>query len=147
MQFGIPVSVIDATIEEQVAAQETAEAPVSFGAIEPPVASAFESLLSGEDVTDFGPPKAGAYEPLDPPDLPLINESMKATICVSPEAGWSELETFLEGTKERLTVAMYQFTAPHIFQAVQAAVTPAGRTFELCCIPGREAAALRREGQ
>lgn len=137
-RFGVPVSVIDATVEEQVAAQDKAEAPVSFAPMEPPVASAFESLLSGEDITEFGPPKGGDYEPLDPPDLPLIDEPMKATICVSPEAGWSELETFLEGTKNRLTVAMYQFTAPHIFKAVQDAVTPPGRTFELVLHPRPE---------
>jgi hypothetical protein len=137
-RFGVPVSVIDATVEEQVAAQKREEAPVSFGATEEPTASAFEALLTGEDVTEFGPPKEGAYEPLDPPDLPLIDEQMKATICVSPEAGWSELETFLEGTQERLTVAMYQFTAPHIFEAVRDAVTPAGRTFELVLHPRPE---------
>jgi hypothetical protein len=137
-QFGVAFSVIDATVEEQVAAQERAEAPVSFGATEEPTASAFETLLTGEDVTEFGPPKEGAYEPLDPPDLPLIDEPMKATICVSPEAGWSELETFLVATQERLTVAMYQFTAPHIFNAVRDAVTPAGRTFELVLHPRPE---------
>ena len=43
---------------------------------------------------------------------------MKLTVCVSPEAGWSELKAFLAATEERLTVAMYQFTAPHIFEAV-----------------------------
>jgi hypothetical protein len=34
--------------------------------------------------------------------------------------GWSELEAFLAGTEKGLTVAMYQFTAPHIFEAVKA---------------------------
>jgi hypothetical protein len=137
-RFGAPVSLTEATVEEQVAAQERAEAPVSFGATEEPTASAFEALLTGEDVTEFGPPKGGAYEPLDPPKLPLIDEPMKATICVSPEAGWGELEAFLGGTQERLTVAMYQFTAPHIFEALFKAVTPAGRTFELVLHPRPE---------
>jgi hypothetical protein len=137
-RFGVAVSVTEATVEEQVAAQKKAETPVSFGATEEPAASAFETLLTGEVVTEFGPPKEGAYESLDPPKLPLLDEPMKATICVSPEAGWSELETFLEGTKERLTVAMYQFTAPHIFEAVAEAVKPAGRTFELVLHPRPE---------
>ena len=30
---------------------------------------------------------------------------------------------------------MYQFTAPHIFEAIEAAVTPAGRKFELILHP------------
>src|SRR5262249_51818984 len=38
-------------------------------------------------------------------------------------------------TRERLTVAMYQFTAPHIFEAVRAAVTPEGRKLELVLHP------------
>jgi hypothetical protein len=137
-RFGVAVSVTEATVEEQVAARERAEAPASFGATGEPTSSAFEALLTGEDVTEFGPPKGGAYEPLDPPHLPLIDEPMKATICVSPEAGWGELETFLAGTRERLTVAMYQFTAPHIFEAVRNAVTPAQRTFELVLHPRPE---------
>src|SRR3979411_2755898 len=60
---------------------------------------------------------------------------MEMTICVSPEAGWSELETFLGETESTLTVAMYQFTAPHIFKAIEDAVTPAKRKFELILHP------------
>ncbi len=97
--------------------------------------SPLETLLTGEEPLDFAPPRTGSYEPLDPPQLPLVDEEMKATICVSPEAGWGELESFLGGTRKRLTVAMYQFTAPHIFQAVRDAVEPAGRRFELVLHP------------
>lgn len=134
-RFGVAFSVTEATVEEQVAAMDKGQEAVAFGVTEGPTLSAFEALLSGEEVAAFGPPKSGAYEPLDPPDLPLVDAKMKLTICVSPEAGWGELESFLAGTKERLTVAMYQFTAPHIFKAVEAAVTPAGRQFELVLHP------------
>jgi hypothetical protein len=137
-QFGVPVSVIDATVEEQVAAQQKAAGPVSFALPQDLAASAFEKLLTGADVTEFGPPKKGDYEPMEPSKLTLIDETMKATICVSPEAGWSELKTFLSGTSERLTVAMYQFTAPHVFNAIKDAVTPAGRSFELVLHPRPE---------
>ena len=54
--------------------------------------SPLETLLTGEEPLDFAPPRTGSYEPLDPPQLPLVDEEMKATICVSPEAGWGELE-------------------------------------------------------
>src|SRR5262249_56089553 len=77
----------------------------------------------------------GNYEELNPHNLPLVKEAMDVTVCVSPEAGWSELETFLAGTQKGLTVAMYQFTAPHIFDAVNAALTPPGRQFELVLHP------------
>jgi PLD-like domain len=145
-QLGVPVGLIDATVEEQLSAQlrtgpvsfaPADQSAVSFAGAEPPVAGAFEALLTGEEVA-FGPPKEGAYQPLNPPDLPLIDEPMKLTICVSPEAGWSELESFLKGTTESLTVAMYQFTAPHIFAAVRDAVSPAGRKFELVLHPRPE---------
>jgi hypothetical protein len=133
-KYGVPAVVTDATVEEQMAKQETG-APASFGTPGGQVASAFETLISGEAVIAFGPPKSGSYEPPDPPNLPLVEEPMELTICVSPEAGWTELEDFLGGTEKSLTVAMYQFTAPHIFDAVNAAVSPEGRQFELVLHP------------
>jgi hypothetical protein len=132
-KFGVAFAVTEATVEEQLAAKQ--EHPVSFGLPEGPTVSTFEKLLGGEEAIDFGPPKTGSYEELNPSKLKLVNEKMDLTICVSPEAGWSELETFLAGTKKSLTVAMYQFTAPHIFEAVSAAVTPPGRQFELVLHP------------
>ena len=99
------------------------------------MASAFEKMLGGEGELDFAPPKTGAYQEPTPPNLPLVEEEMELTICVSPEAGWSELESFLGDTKKTLTVAMYQFTAPHIFEAIEAATKPAGRTLELILHP------------
>ena len=131
-EFGVAVAVTDATVEEQTAA---AQGPVSFGSPEGPTVSTFEKLLGGEEAIEFGPPKTGSYEEPDPPNLPLVKEKMELTICVSPEAGWGELEKYIGETEKSLTVAMYQFTAPHIFEAVNAAVTPAGREFELVLHP------------
>jgi hypothetical protein len=132
-KFAVPFAVIDATVEEQLAADK--QQPVSFAAPGGSMASAFEKMLDGEQVLDFQPPKTGAYEEPNPPNLPLVKEKMEMTICVSPEAGWSELESFLGETQSTLTVAMYQFTAPHIFEAVEAAATPAGRKLELILHP------------
>ncbi len=128
--FNVPVAIADATVDEQLTAEQM---PVSFGLQS--AASSFETLLAGEEAIAFAPPKTGSYENLEPPDLPLVKERMELTICVSPEAGWSELESFLGATRKSLTVAMYQFTAPHIFEAVNAAVTPQGREFELVLHP------------
>jgi hypothetical protein len=132
-KFALPFTVIDATVEEQLAADD--RQPVSFGQPDGSMVSAFEKLLGGDEALVFLPPKTGAYEELKPPNLPLVNEKMEMTICVSPEAGWSELEAFIGETTSTLTVAMYQFTAPHIFEAIEAAVTPAGRKFELILHP------------
>jgi hypothetical protein len=132
-KLGVAVAVVDATVEEQMAT--TQRAAVSFGTPAGSTVSAFERMLGGEAPLDFVPPKTGSYRQPDQPDLPLVKEEMELTICVSPEAGWSELETFLSETKSTLTVAMYQFTAPHIFEAIEQAVTPAERKFELILHP------------
>lgn len=132
-KFAVPFTAVDATVEEQLAAAD--KQPVSFGMLDGSMVSAFEKMLDGDESLAFLPPKTGAYEEPDPPNLPLVNDKMDVTICVSPEAGWTELETFLSGTKKSLTVAMYQFTAPHIFEAIEAAVTPPGRKFELILHP------------
>jgi len=132
-KFEVPVTVIDATVEEQLAASETT--PTSFGTPEGSTVSALEMLLGGDEMLTFLPPKTGTYEEPNPPNLPLVKEKMDLTVCVSPEAGWSELQSFLLATKARLTVAMYQFTAPHIFEAIEAAVIPTNRKFELVLHP------------
>jgi hypothetical protein len=133
-KYGVPVNVTEATVEEQEAAARR-EGPVSFSLPQGPAPTTFEQLLGGEEAVEFAPPKSGSYEELNPPDLPPVKEKMELTICVSPEAGWSELQSFLAGTEKRLTVAMYQFTAPHIFKAVSAAVAAPGREFELVLHP------------
>ncbi|MGB7976924.1 MAG: phospholipase D-like domain-containing protein [Roseiarcus sp.] len=133
-KYRVPVVVEDATVEEQMARLAGAT-PVSFATPPGPTASAFENLISGDAFITFALPKSGTYELPDPPNLPLVVEAMELTVCVSPEAGWSELETFLSATQASLTVAMYQFTAPHIFKAVNDAVTPEGRKFELVLHP------------
>ena len=132
-KFGVPFSVDDATVEEQLAAEH--QQPISFGTPAGSTVSAFEKMLGGEEPLAFAPPKTGSYQEPNPPDLPLVKELMELTICVSPEAGWSELESFLGETLSALTVGMYQFTAPHIFTAVEQAVAPAQRKFELILHP------------
>src|SRR5262249_12319695 len=116
-EFGVPFTVIDATVEEQMAV--THRQTISFGPPDGSMISAFEKMLGGEEELAFAPPKTGSYQEPNPPNLPLVNEPTELTICVSPEAGWGELEAFLGATSEKLTVAMYQFTAPHIFEAIE----------------------------
>jgi hypothetical protein len=132
-KFGVPFSVNDATVEEQLAAEY--QQPLSFGTPAGSTVSAFEKMLGGDEPLVFAPPKSGSYQEPNPPNLPLVREPMELTICVSPEAGWTELESFLGETASTLTVAMYQFTAPHIFTAIEKAVTPTQRKFELILHP------------
>ena len=133
-KYGVPFNVLDAAPEQQLAALRRAETVVMFGSGTPP--SAFERLLcAGEQFIEFAPPRTGTYLPLDATALPLVDEPMDVIVCASPEAGWSELERFLADTQQRLTIAMYQFTAPHVFRAVYDAVAPAGRTLNLVLHP------------
>jgi hypothetical protein len=54
-----------------------------------------------------------------PVDLPLdpVSDEFTITCHASPDAGWPTLQPFLTDTKHRLTVAMYEFTAPYIVQS------------------------------
>ena len=64
-KYGVPAVVMDATVEEQVARLSVAE-PASFGTPGGAVASAFENLLSGDEVVEFAPQtRPGRYTILE----------------------------------------------------------------------------------
>src|ERR1700741_1933974 len=79
-QFGVPVLVTDATVEEQLAQIDSA--PVTFGTSRGTNAWALGAMVPNEAVIAFAPPKRGPYEPPDPPNLPLVEEKMGLTVCV-----------------------------------------------------------------
>jgi V8-like Glu-specific endopeptidase len=79
--------------------------------------------LEGIPATHYRPPVDFHLEP--------VEEEMNVICHVSPDAGWPQLRAFLEATKHRLTVGMYDFTAPHIVEGVKAAVRPGSRRFNL----------------
>jgi hypothetical protein len=117
--LAVPVQVLEAHPDEQRARLE----PAAFAPAGP---SELEKLLLASDVPDFRPPLVGSYRPpegQDAPHLAPVDEEMKLTICVSPEGGWSVLRDFFATpAKERCTVAMYQFSAKHILEALSGAV-------------------------
>jgi len=57
-----------------------------------------------------------------PPSEPLttVNEQMKLKLHVSPDAGWPCLSEFLDATKQRLVIGMYDFGAKHVLDAILA---------------------------
>lgn len=75
--------------------------------------------------------EAAAFPYQPPPDTPLDPlEVRDVTFHVGPDAGWNELRPFLADTQERLTVAMYDYTAPWILDVLlELATKPA--------LPGR----------
>ena len=54
--------------------------------------------------------------------LAEVDEEMTVVAHASPDAGWPQLSRFLAATTTRLTVGMYDFTAPHVIDGVLAAV-------------------------
>lgn len=99
---GIPVEVTNPTLEDLI---RLARGPAVAGA------ALRESTVVREEIKYFPPPNA---------QLNSVTGKMRVIAHVSPDAGWSQLQAFLEATKERLTVGMYDFGATHIESAIEA---------------------------
>lgn len=96
---------------------------------EPP---AFSAMLSGADINalgemaddlnadTFAADASTGTRYQRPPNLtlPRFQGPMTLLCHASPDAGWPLLSNFLNGTQEQLTVAMYDFGAPHVLQGV-----------------------------
>lgn len=67
-------------------------------------------------------PRRGDYQKPKGLSLREIVSPVKVTICASPDAGWSTLHEFIGSGFDKLSVAMYQFTAPHIYEALRTAI-------------------------
>ena len=88
----------------------------------------FERSADGQLLTDASAQIAALRKPKKPQlkytkgTLNPGTGQMKIVCHVSPDAGWSILKEFLADTTESLTVGMYDFTSPHICDAVEAAL-------------------------
>ena len=139
---GIPTDVKQATPFEQLRQREP-ELAASLATVSESVATE-DLALPGWDVPG-GPRLAPAaleaalalipYKP--PPNAPLdsVTGAFKVTCMVSPEHGWAQLQPFLKGVTQRFTVAMYDFTAPHIVETLASAMRQQGRQLSLILDP------------
>jgi phosphatidylserine/phosphatidylglycerophosphate/cardiolipin synthase-like enzyme len=75
-----------------------------------------------------GAAKKSIYQKLPANQLKPVTEA-KVTCFASPDAGWPNLEPFLKSVNKKMTVGMYEFTAPHIVSAVT--TTMKGKTLNL----------------
>jgi phosphatidylserine/phosphatidylglycerophosphate/cardiolipin synthase-like enzyme len=76
-------------------------------------------LEAWEGVIAEAAPNIG-YTPPDPSIVTLKETNVHNIMChVGPDSGWPSLKPFLEGTESHLTVAMYEFYADHIVDAVR----------------------------
>lgn len=127
---GAPVDVAPASPLEQLRASAPADPGLLAAAVPPSEEDITDLALPdwdravppGEEL-DQGPGLLGAghtSEYVPPPDLALseVTDAMTVTCHVSPDAGWPVLRSFLEGVDRDLTIAMYNFTAPHILDTL-----------------------------
>lgn len=74
-------------------------------------------LSAWEGIVPEAAPHIGYTPPAPPPEL-AETKVHNITCHVGPDAGWSTLKPFLDGTNTSLTVAMYEFYADHIVDTV-----------------------------
>jgi hypothetical protein len=60
------------------------------------------------------------YQPAPGVALTPVMAKMSITCHASPDAGWRQLNKFLQGIQQQLTVGIYDFTSAHILLAVKA---------------------------
>jgi hypothetical protein len=128
---GFPVDVRQAdSLQKMRAANPSLFASVASAArpeMERPVFP-FERDMSGQSLLPAAAQVAAARGPSKPqitytgPEdatLDAIDDEFTITCHASPDAGWPTLKPFLEGTKNRLTVGMYDFTSAHVLDTVK----------------------------
>lgn len=112
---GEPVDVRQASIAEQLAfAERPAILADAASLIEPP---AWESVLPADPASLI---EGHNYVPPDDIELAEVDAPMAVLCHVSPEAGWVNLKEFIEAIEKRLTLAMYDLSAPHIVRSLGA---------------------------
>jgi hypothetical protein len=127
---GVPVDVAPATPAEQLrhlaGARRGTRGPVpALPGVEEEPLLAPGDMPGAEDATRG--PGAGGRGYREPPNLKLSPVTGATTlIChASPDAGWPNLKKFLAATDQTLTVAMYDFGAPYIYETIKDAVAEA----------------------
>lgn len=93
-------------------------------------ASAEDLLRAAGSVALEAVPRINYQEP-DDLSLDAIEDEMFAVFHVSPDAGWPQLHEFLRRTEKSLTIGLYNFATDHVREALEQAVSPSPRTFDL----------------
>lgn len=120
---GMPTDVTLADPVERLAAAGELEALGGLAAVqaEPLLIDELQAFDEESIVLEALPPIT--YVPPPGASLEPVTGAMAVTCHVSPDAGWSVLRQFLEGTKEEITLGMYDFTAPHISETARLLLT------------------------
>jgi hypothetical protein len=138
---GVPVDVTPATPIEQLRSRaRTRGLPVRPwpGVEYEPALPDWERDPDAASREIFDTERAATRPYVPPPEPPLDEVSGAATVTchASPDAGWTTLGPFLAGTRDRLTVGMYDFSAPHVLAGLRDAMTAARASLRLVLDPG-----------
>ncbi|MBD5654369.1 MAG: hypothetical protein IAI50_04210, partial [Candidatus Eremiobacteraeota bacterium] len=87
------------------------------------------TATNGSVVDQASKPTIPYTAPSDANLDPLPRTNVKIICSVSPDNGWNVLQSFLQGTHEALTAAMYDCTSAHVEQTL--ATSLSGKSFEL----------------
>jgi hypothetical protein len=125
---GVPVDVTSASPLEQLASEAVSKGLAGALAPEDQPALPDWERDAGADVQALAAEAKKPTRPyIAPADIPLaeFKGPMTLTCHASPDAGWTTLGPFLAATKHRLTVGMFDFSAPHILEALGQAMAKA----------------------
>jgi hypothetical protein len=140
----VPVQVKMATPIEQLRRQAPESDTIAATDTEPDLALPGWDMMQGDAdentesslSSDDDDSKFVKYLPPDGVKLLKVKEAMNVTCHVSPEEGWAQLSKFLgAGSKKRLTMAMYDFTAPHVLKKLATDRASSNAKFSLILDP------------
>jgi hypothetical protein len=72
------------------------------------------------------------YRKLPKVQLNEVNDTVNLICHASPDAGWPKLQEFIDGIKNHFTLAMYDFTATHIYSALKGAMNAVQGELDVC---------------
>ncbi len=116
---GLPVEVVEPTIEEMIRRSPAGPATEAF---------VRDLGVLADEITYTRPPGVS---------LAPVQERMRIQAHVSPDGGWAQLRPFLAATRKDLVIGMYDFGATHIAKAIAAlSGTPTFRQLSLAIQAG-----------
>jgi phosphatidylserine/phosphatidylglycerophosphate/cardiolipin synthase-like enzyme len=135
---GVHIDVANATPVQQLVAQAAQQGSTSAADPINPEGFALPSSqapATAAEVFSAELVRESRYVPPDDITLEAVRGPFKVTCHASPDAGWTTLAPFLSGMKSRLTIAMYDFTAPHIMRTLESAAASADTEVSLILDP------------
>lgn len=129
---GVPVDIAPANPLQQLRAAQGKAAARGAAALpeeEPLILPGAEAVAAAEQ--ERSSDKGHGYRKPDGLQLKPVKGAMSITFHASPDAGWPTLKKFFQSVEHTLTIAMYDFTATHVFDGLKSALARADGTLRL----------------